>query len=63
MKNDQLEIRSPKIAFRDAEFAYITEGLETGDEVVITNLSSAAPGIGLKKEETTSPPANEETGD
>lgn len=63
MKNDQLEIRNPVIAFRDAEFAYITEGLETGDEVVITNLSSVAPGIGLKKEGTSSPTSDKETGD
>ncbi len=61
MQDEKLEVRSPQIVFRDADYAYISEGLESGDEVVITNLSSAAPGIGLKKVEVSA--ATQETSD
>ena len=61
MKDEKLEVRSPQIIFRDADYAYISEGLESGDEVVITNLSSAALGIGLKKVDTST--ATQETND
>jgi RND family efflux transporter MFP subunit len=61
MQDEKLEVRSPQIVFRDADYAYISEGLDSGDEVVITNLSSAAPGIGLKKVEVSA--ATQETSD
>ena len=61
MKDEKLEVRTPKIVFRDADYAYIAEGLESGDEVVTTNLSSAAPGIGLKKLDPSA--GNQETSD
>ena len=61
MKDEKLEVRTPKIVFRDADYAYIAEGLESGDEVVTTNLSSAAPGIGLKKIDPSA--GNQETSD
>lgn len=48
-KNDKLEIREVKIDFRDGEFAYISEGLDEGDEVVTSTLATPAEGIGLKK--------------
>ncbi len=49
MKDNQLEIRQTEIVFRDAESAYIREGLEHGDEVVTTTLATVADGVGLRK--------------
>jgi RND family efflux transporter MFP subunit len=52
MKDNQLEIRTTEIVFRDAEYAYIREGLEPGDEVVTTTLATVADGVGLRKIES-----------
>jgi hypothetical protein len=49
MKDEKLEIRKTEVIFRDAEFAYIREGLENGEEVVITTLATVAQGVGLRK--------------
>jgi len=47
--DDQLDIREAEIVYRDAGFAYISSGLESGDEVVTTNLATVAQGIPLRK--------------
>ena len=49
MKDGKLEIRETEIVFRDAEYAYIREGLDSGDEVVTTTLATVADGVGLRK--------------
>ena len=49
MKDNKLEIRETEIAFRDAEHAYVRQGLEDGDEVVVTTLATVAEGVGLRK--------------
>jgi len=49
LKDDQLDIRETEIVYRDAEYAYITTGLEDGEEVVMTNLATVASGIRLRK--------------
>ncbi len=49
MKDGELEIRDTEIEFRDPEFAYISSGLETGDEVVTTTLATVANGVKLRK--------------
>ncbi|TWT56169.1 efflux RND transporter periplasmic adaptor subunit [Allorhodopirellula solitaria] len=49
MKDDKLEIRPCQIVFRDGAHAYIGEGLENGDEVVLTTLATVADGVGLKR--------------
>lgn len=49
MKDDKLEIRPTVVVFRDAEFVYIREGLESGEEVVTTTLATVAEGVGLRK--------------
>lgn len=49
MKDGKLEIRETEVVFRDAEHAYIREGLESGDEVVTTTLATVAEGVGLRK--------------
>jgi len=49
MTDDALEIRETDIAFRDAEYAYIRQGLASGEEVVTTTLATVANGVGLRK--------------
>jgi hypothetical protein len=49
MKDNLLEIRETKIEFRDAKYAYIRDGLETGEEVVTTTLATVANGVQLRK--------------
>ena len=49
MKDGELEIRETEIVFRDAEYAYIRGGLETGEEIVTTTLATVADGVGLRK--------------
>jgi RND family efflux transporter MFP subunit len=48
MEDSTLEIRDVGILFRDSEYAYITNGLEHGDQVVTTNLSTVVEGSRLR---------------
>lgn len=48
MKDEKLEIRKVEIVLNDDEYAYISEGLAAGDQVVITDLSTVTNGIGLR---------------
>lgn len=50
MQNDSLDIRDVDIIFRDATYAYITEGLNDGEHVVTTNLSTVVEGSPLRLE-------------
>ena len=50
IKDDKLSIREARVLFRDAQFAYISEGLEDGDEVVLTNLSRVREGAELRRQ-------------
>lgn len=45
-----LEIRTVKLAFRDKQFAYISEGLDADDLVVTTNLATVIEGASLRLE-------------
>jgi RND family efflux transporter MFP subunit len=56
MKDGKLEIRETDIVFRDAQYAYIREGLTSGEEVVTTTLATVAAGVGLRKADGTSAP-------
>lgn len=49
MKDGKLEIRETDVVFRDAQYAYIRDGLDDGDEVVITTLATVANGVGLRR--------------
>ncbi|PHQ33880.1 efflux RND transporter periplasmic adaptor subunit [Rhodopirellula bahusiensis] len=49
MADEQLEIRETQVVFRDAEYAYIREGLEEGEDIVTTTLATVANGVGLRK--------------
>jgi hypothetical protein len=59
MKNDKLEIRETEIDFRDAEYAYIRSGIESGEEIVITTLATVAEGVGLRNAIDASAPSDE----
>ena len=48
MKDNKLEIREVNVALTDDQYAYISNGLETGDKVVSTDLSTVSNGIGLR---------------
>lgn len=48
MKENKLEIREVDIVLTDNEYAYIRKGLNEGDHVVITDLSTVSNGIGLR---------------
>ncbi len=50
MKDGKLNIRDVDILLRDAEYAYVTQGLDDGDQVVTTNLSTVAEGARLRVE-------------
>ena len=51
MEGDTLNIKDIKIRFQDARYAYISEGLEEGEKVVTTNLTTVAEGVSLRTEE------------
>jgi len=48
MKDSHLEIRQLDVVFQDAEHAYVREGLEDGDQVVSTSLSTVREGAALR---------------
>ena len=54
-----MEIREIDIIFRDAEYAYIREGLESGEEVVTSTLATVAEGVGLRKVGESSEPSED----
>lgn len=58
-QDNQLQIRDTRVIFRDAEYAYIGEGLEDGDEVVITTLATVAEGVGLRRVDEAAPESTE----
>ena len=48
MRNGALAIQPVDVLFRDADYAYIRGGLEAGDQVVITSLSTVREGVPLR---------------
>jgi len=50
MEDGQLRIRDVSVAFRDAEYAYIDDGLADRAQVVTTNLSTVTEGAPLRLE-------------
>ncbi len=49
-QNGKLQIRNVKILFRDAIYAYISDGVEEGEMIVTTNLSTVVDGAKLRTE-------------
>lgn len=58
--NGKLSIRNVDILLTDVNHAYITNGLEDNEEVVTTNLSAVAEGLGLRTEDSNETPENSE---
>lgn len=50
MKDQKLQVRELELLLSDAKYAYASSGLEDGDQVVTTNLSTVAEGAGLRVE-------------
>lgn len=50
MEGDTLNIKDINIRFQDARYAYISEGLEDGEKIVTTNLTTVADGVSLRTE-------------
>lgn len=48
MKDGKLEIREVEVAFEDARHAYVTTGLEDGERIVTTDLSTVREGAALR---------------
>jgi hypothetical protein len=59
MEDGELRIRDVSVAFRDAEYAYIDEGLADRAQVVTTNLSTVAEGAPLRLEGSEEQPVPE----
>lgn len=55
MVDGELKIRETEIVFQDPEYAYISSGLEDGDEVVVTTLATVADGVKLRRVESEGP--------
>ncbi|QDH81092.1 efflux RND transporter periplasmic adaptor subunit [Echinicola soli] len=53
MENKKLSIRKVQIKLMDAHFAYISQGLEHGEQVVTTNISTVTDGVPLRVEKDT----------
>jgi len=58
MEDQKLAVKSPYIAFSDAEYVYVSEGLNHLDLVVTTNLSTVVDGAGLRRAGTTENESN-----
>jgi RND family efflux transporter MFP subunit len=52
-RDGKLTITDAKVAFKDKDYAYISEGMEDGDLLVISNLAAVAEGISLRTEAET----------
>ncbi|HKL34480.1 MAG TPA: efflux RND transporter periplasmic adaptor subunit [Tangfeifania sp.] len=62
MIDNELEIREVDIQLQDAEYAYITSGLDDNDKIVTTNLTTVAEGVKLRVENSDSEIADDKVG-
>lgn len=54
VKSDgKLSIRNAEVVFQDKQYAYIAQGLDDGDLLVTSNLSTVAEGVALRTESET----------
>ncbi|MEX0723072.1 MAG: efflux RND transporter periplasmic adaptor subunit [Gracilimonas sp.] len=60
-EGDSLSIRDLEIEFQDSDYAYVSSGLEDGDQVVTTNLATVTEGAPLRLEGEE--PASTESGE
>ncbi len=61
MEDGRLLIRDVLVAFRDPTYAYIADGLDDGDHVVTTNLSTVVEGARLRLDGDSGEPEQEPT--
>ena len=47
-EDGKLSIRDTEVVFRDSDFAYLSKGVEAGEEIVTTNLASVTEGAALR---------------
>ncbi|WP_029897950.1 efflux RND transporter periplasmic adaptor subunit [Desulfohalovibrio reitneri] len=59
LRDGRLDIRRAGVAFRDAEYAYIRDGLEDDELVVTTSLATVAEGVPLRRKESRAGEAGE----
>ena len=48
--NSELQIKDVSILFEDSDYAYITEGLDEGDQIITTNLATVVEGTPVRLE-------------
>ncbi len=51
MQHRHLDIRSVTVILRDARYAYITDGLKAGDQIVTSGLATVADGAPLRRKD------------
>jgi hypothetical protein len=49
MVEDGLDIRQVDVVYRDAQHAFIVDGLDDGEHVVTTNLATVTNGLQLRR--------------
>jgi RND family efflux transporter MFP subunit len=63
MVDGKLDIRDVEVIFRDADHAFIRDGIEEGEHVVTTNLATVTEGLALRLEGDASPESSGVTSD
>jgi RND family efflux transporter MFP subunit len=58
-RDGKLEINELAVVFQDSDYAYVRTGISDGDQIVITNLRTAAPGTELRVSEIKQLPPQE----
>ena len=59
--DDQMEVRSVEVLFRDKDIVYLSNGIQDGDRIVTTDISAPVDGILLRLDhETTEKPETQE---
>ncbi len=61
MENSELKIRDVSILFEDSGYAYITEGVDEGDQIITTNLATVVEGTPVRLDGEDAAAANSET--
>lgn len=56
--DNQLEIRQVKVVWRNREYAFIEEGLEEGERLIISDLAAPVAGIALRVEDSNKSPGD-----
>jgi len=60
MEDGELRVREVAVVHRDAEHAYIEDGLDAGEVIVVTNLATVTDGLALRRAEDGDPSGGSE---